>query len=135
MIPPSIISRIWSGLVVYTKLLASLPNHNAELYIGPVIDRDKGHLKQQAADIPILVRYQSTVDPVIGYHVLYRELDRDLLHDPNNWEGFEPTINQTFEVASEEELTRLLTRWLDDFTVLHAPDPPHPHADRQVPPY
>ena len=130
MIPPSIISRIRSGLVVYTTLPASLPNHDAELYIGPVFDREKGYLKQQAVGLPVLIRYQPSVDPVIGYHVLYRELDRDLVNDLNNWEGFEPTINQTFAVASDEELTRLLTRWLHDFTVLHAPDPPHPHADR-----
>jgi hypothetical protein len=38
MIPADVINRIRSGLVVYAKVPAALPDHEAELYVGPVIE-------------------------------------------------------------------------------------------------
>jgi len=120
MFPLKVLNRLRAANDVAAEVTPTLPNHKAWLLVRPQVDPQKAEWDK------ISRRWQSIYvdeDILAGFKVNYVEIEtRQLDVFFSNIDiDIEPTINERFQVTSEEELAVLVSRWLTDLSGFRDP--------------
>ena len=121
MFPLNVLNRLRAAGEVAAEVTPTLPNHKAWLLIRPQVDAEKAYWDRINRR---WLRVYVDEDILAGFKVNHIEIEAEQLNaffsDIDT--DIEPSINERFYAASEEELVALASRWLSDFSSFQ-----HPH--------
>ena len=126
--PLKVLNRLRLAGEVAAEVPPTLPNHRAWVLIRPQVDAAKAQWDKSSRR---WLREYVDEHIVAGFKVNHVEIETKQLDVffSNVEIDVEPTINERFYVASEEELVVLVSRWLSDLSGFQ-----HPHnVDFRVP--
>ncbi|MBW3623998.1 MAG: hypothetical protein KY468_11375 [Armatimonadetes bacterium] len=122
-LPLKLLNRLRLGRDVAARVQARLENHSAWIYVYPLLNPEKGkRVKEPGREARIVSdRGESAIR---GFLLRYLEVETKIVEDYLKGtldEADYPSVEEFYEVSMEEELAEILTRWIDDFSLLHEP--------------
>ena len=121
MIPLQVLNRLQLGRNIAAPIPAALSDHRAWVHVRPLIDENKGFLEYNGKSEPTLVSYNITENPIIGFKVRHVEIHERYQDYPQDYDIIGFSVNQEYQVESQEELEELLLQWLTDLSLFRAP--------------
>ncbi len=121
MFPLKVLNRLNDGHDIAAELTPTLPNHKAWILIRPQVNPEKAEWDKVRRR---WWRVYVEEGILAGYKVNYveieiKQIDSYFIETEDN--DIEPTINERFSVASEEELADLVSQWTSDFSIFLDP--------------
>lgn len=124
--PQAVLNRLHDGRGLSVEVAAQHLDHRAWVEVVPKINPDKGRLEWRDWGLePALVRFNVTDDPIDGFKVRYREIHRRVENYWLDWDLVGLTVDESYAVATEQDLATLLKRWIPELAELsqHYLDP------------